>query len=130
MATSRSQTKISAQKWHWSTDAQGHITSLSDSFATATGINVADIIGKTFNDISSPIFDLTGQSDRTLKRYHSRFKSKQSFRNIDVPINSPSNGLRLIRIAGAPEYGKRKKFMGYTGTGIDKTIEIEKDANI
>jgi len=130
MTISRSQTKISAQKWHWSTDAQGIITSLSDSFTSATGINGADVIGRTFDDLSTPILDLTGQSEKTLKRYQSRFKSHQSFRNIDLPINSPSNGLRLIRIAGAPEFGKRKKFMGYTGTGIDKTIEIEKDANI
>tara|TARA_B100000315_G_scaffold260532_1_gene322662 strand:+ start:4654 stop:8064 length:3411 start_codon:yes stop_codon:yes gene_type:complete len=130
MTTSRSQTKISAQKWHWSTDAQGCITSISDSFTNSTGINCTDIIGKTFDDISSPILDLTGQSDKKLKRYLSRFKSHQSFRNIDLPINSPSNGLRLIQIAGSPEYGKRKKFLGYTGTGIDKTIEIEKDATI
>jgi len=130
MTTNQPQTTISAQKWQWTTDANGHVTSISESFTKATGIDRAVIIGKTFTEISSPVLDLSGQSDKKLKRFLSKFESRQSFRNIDLPINSPDNGLRLIRIAGAPEFGKRKKFVGYTGTGIDTTIEIEKDSRI
>jgi diguanylate cyclase (GGDEF)-like protein/PAS domain S-box-containing protein len=126
MTTDRPQTTITVQKWQWNTDAAGVIQSVSPSFVDATGIDPENIIGKTFAEISTPVFDQTGESDKKLKRYLDKCKNRQGFRNIDLPISSPINGLRLIKISGAPEFGKRKKFTGYSGSGIDTTIEIEK----
>ena len=91
MTTNRPQTTVSTQtqKWQWSTDSLGQILSISQSFSDATGIDPKVIIGKTFAEISLPIFESSAESDKKLKCYFEKCKIRKSFRNIELPINSP-----------------------------------------
>ena len=132
MTTNRPQTTVSmqTQKWQWSTDSLGQILSISQSFSDATGIDPKVIIGKTFAEISLPIFESSVESDKKLKCYFKKCKIRKSFRNIELPINSPANGMQLIQISGVPKFGKRNKFMGYSGVGTGATISIVNNLEI
>src|SRR5690606_24540903 len=109
-------------RFAWRTDADGRFTSISPEFGQAVGEPAADVIGRTFRDVSNTFgLDLDGAIHRLMER-----RDTWSGRTVMWPIA----GTRLkvpVDLAALPVYGRGKVFEGFRGFGIARMSETAVD---
>ena len=109
-------------RFAWRTDAEGRFVSISKEFCEAVGEPAADVIGRTFRDVSNTFgLDLDGAIHRLMER-----RDTWSGRTVMWPIA----GTRLkvpVDLAGLPVYGRGKVFEGFRGFGIARMSETADD---
>lgn len=100
-------------RFSWRTDAAGRFTSISREFCDAVGEPAADVIGRTFRDVSNTFgLDTDGVIQRLMER-----RDTWSGRTVMWPMA----GTRLkvpVDLAALPVYGRDKIFEGFRGFGI------------
>lgn len=107
-----------ASDWFWETDADLHITSVSDWILDNLGVDLADVIGR-------PLVAIVAEDTRTAKwqEHINSLRSWQPFRNFEYDYRHPNGNLCRYRINGKPVFSAEGRFLGYRGTGTDVTAE-------
>ncbi|WP_159592953.1 PAS domain S-box protein [Chelativorans xinjiangense] len=109
-------------RFAWRTDAEGRFSALSDGFAEAMGAPAADIIGRSFREVSNAFgLDPTGSIGRLLER-----RDTWSGRTVMWPLSGTE--LKVpVDLAALPVYGRGHTFEGFRGFGIARLGEAEAD---
>ncbi|WP_163270146.1 PAS domain S-box protein [Chelativorans alearense] len=109
-------------RFAWRTDAEGRFSAISDGFAEAMGAPAADIIGRTFREVSNAFgLDPTGSIGRLLER-----RDTWSGRTVMWPLSGTE--LKVpVDLAALPVYGRGHTFEGFRGFGIARLGEAEAD---
>src|SRR5690606_15534651 len=109
-------------RFAWRTDADGRFTSISPEFGQAVGEPAADVIGRTFREVSNTFgLDTDGTIHRLMER-----RDTWSGRTVMWPLA----GTKLkvpVDLAGLPVYGRGKVFEGFRGFGIARMNEAADD---
>lgn len=109
-------------RFAWRTDAEGRFTSISPEFGQAVGEPAADVIGRTFREVSNTFgLDTDGTIHRLMER-----RDTWSGRTVMWPLA----GTKLkvpVDLAGLPVYGRGKVFEGFRGFGIARMNEAADD---
>jgi len=108
-----------AMQWFWETDASHRFTFVSSNFEKITGNSIDNYMGRTRLDVSfSP-------ASITARKHQEDLKALRPFDDY-VYQGDTGNGIRWFRISGMPIF-EDGAFVGYRGTGIDITSEVEAD---
>ncbi|MDE2619821.1 MAG: EAL domain-containing protein [Sphingomonadales bacterium] len=119
--------EASGQGWFWSTDPQGHITYISESVATALGVERAALLGTPFHALFTIERDENDEGARTLPLILS---GNKSFCELPVrPAHATTE--QLWAITGRPQFDSSCNFLGYRGSGVDATqrLRSQRDAS-
>lgn len=109
-------------RFSWRTDAEGRFSALSEEFAEAMGKPAADIIGRSFREVSNAFgLDPDGDIARLLER-----RDTWSGRTVLWPL-SGTNLKVPVDLAALPVYGRDRTFEGFRGFGIARLGEAEVD---
>lgn len=99
-------------KFVWQMDADRRFTLISDEFAAAVGPAAADLVGRSWNDIST---DFAIDDDGTIAGLLAR-RDTWSGRTVLWPIEGTA--LRLpVDLAALPAFGRGRVFSGFRGFG-------------
>jgi PAS domain S-box-containing protein len=107
-----------AGDWIWERDAEHRIVFLSDRFSAATGIDTADMIGRTADE-----FLPLGFSPRGMAALSAALASQRPFRNLVQEFRQKDGRCRYWRVSGKPIFDASGAFVGFRGTGTDITAE-------
>ncbi|KAF0117831.1 MAG: Signal transduction histidine kinase [Rhodospirillaceae bacterium] len=108
---------VSTSDWFWETDANGHLTFISERIASILGVKPAAMLGYTYFDIgleTLPELAARHRDDLALHR---------PFRDLVFPIEADGMGGKTILVSGVPVFGHNGVFLGYRGVGADITRE-------
>ncbi|MBF0129919.1 MAG: response regulator [Alphaproteobacteria bacterium] len=101
--------------WFWEMGEDLCLTAIHGNLFEATGLDVADLIGKTHQDLmeaATPELDIAVHADD--------LRNQRPFRNLQFGIMRPDGALRYVRLSGRPRF-RRGVFQGYRGVGSDVT---------
>ena len=106
----------------WKTDALGRFSSVSDEFAGAVGAGAADIMGRSFRDVSLAYgLDPDGEIAGLLER-----RDTWSGRSVMWPIEGTD--LRVpVDLAALPVYARDRSFEGFRGFGVVRVDDVVVD---
>ncbi|MCT7374015.1 PAS domain S-box protein [Chelativorans salis] len=109
-------------RFAWRTDEEGRFSAISEGFAEAMGAPAADIIGRSFREVSNAFgLDPTGSIARLLER-----RDTWSGRTVMWPLSGTE--LKVpVDLAALPVYGRGHTFEGFRGFGIARLSEAEVD---
>ncbi|RME94484.1 MAG: diguanylate cyclase, partial [Alphaproteobacteria bacterium] len=110
----------SACDWFWEMDAELRLTYLSARFFEIFAVRPEDVIGKTRMELAGA--DVESESWR---RHLLDLENRRAFRNFSYSLNLDGQRRRYIVISGKPVFNADGEFIGYRGTGTDKTDEVE-----
>lgn len=102
----------------WRTDADGRFSAISDEFSDVVGTAAADVVGRTFVDVSVALgLDPGGEIAGLLER-----RDTWSGRSVLWPI--AGTDLRVpVDLAALPIYGRTRNFEGFRGFGVARTAD-------
>jgi PAS domain S-box-containing protein len=109
-------------RFAWRTDADGRFNAVSAEFSEAVGKPAADIIGRTFDEVSR-VFDLDpgGEIGALLAR-----RDTWSGRTVMWPISGTD--LKVpVDLAALPAYSRDRTFDGFRGFGIARLADAVVD---
>ncbi|MDE1145420.1 MAG: response regulator [Azospirillaceae bacterium] len=112
----RDLTEISSD-WFWETDPDGRFTQMSQGVASL-GVPPDRFLGRTRRD-----FALDTDSPDFLA-YEAALANRQPFRNIAFSVRGDDGGLRHVVISGKPVFDKDGAFLGFRGSGRDRTAQM------
>jgi PAS domain S-box-containing protein len=108
--------------WLWQTDERLRLTYVSEQFSTQTGIASAHVMGCT------PL-ELAGEGALAtveLQQHLVDLAARRPFREVRHRLVDPASGAeRHVQISGRPIFDRLGMFLGYRGTGIDITAQIQ-----
>jgi PAS domain S-box-containing protein len=108
-----------ASEWVWETDAQGHITYLSERVKDSLGFIPEQIAGKTFKDFG--VFYTKGGNVHTMDM-------ERPFRDVRFKTLNEAGDVRILKVSGLPYYNPESwSFEGSYGICDDVT---EREQNI
>lgn len=106
--------------WVWELGPDLRFTYFSDHFEDILGVKPEHCLGKTRQEL------LAGDPDSPAWRQHmAEMAARRPIRNFQYALRDPAGRVRHIRINGLPVFDDQGEFLGYRGTGIDVTAEIE-----
>ena len=117
----------SGQGWFWSTDAQGRISYISESVATALGRSRADLLGTPFYSLFTLEREEGDHSARTLPLILSATKTFS-----ELAVRAAREDAEIWwAITGRPQFDANRTFIGYRGSGVEATerLRSERDAS-
>ena len=116
--------EVAPVRFVWQIDRHGCFRSLSPEFAAAVGPRAADVIGRSFREISQ-VFGLEGSGEiiRLLDR-----RDTWSGRSILWPVEN-SDRKAPIDLAALPVYARDRSFDGFRGFGIVRMNEAVLDGD-
>ena len=117
----------SGQGWFWSTDAQGRITYISESVATALGRERSELVGSPFHALFLQEREQSDHSARTLPLILS---ANKTFTELAVRAAREDTEIWWA-LTGRPQFDASKTFVGYRGSGVDATerLRSQRDAS-
>lgn len=106
--------------WFWEQDSEGRFTYLSEGFTRATGVAVAEMLGKTRAEAFQ--HDKLAQESGDWK-YLEKFTAKHlPFTDFIYSMSGNKGKGVSLRITGLPYYDQQGDFAGYRGVGSDVSI--------
>ena len=108
-----------ASDWIWETDAEHRVTFLSERFATVTGIDLPDAIGRPFQSIVIPEMQGDQSTEAGFDLDH-----KLPVRDVRCRISRMGKELSICRVAGKPLFNEDGAFLGYRGTATDISAQV------
>lgn len=108
--------------WIWECDRNMRLTFVSARFAKVTGLNDADVIGTTLNDV----FRAEDGCDALLRMVAE--DGAPAIRELRCTYQDADNCRRIARLSARPVQDEDKAWIGYRGTATDITREIEAQA--
>lgn len=109
--------------WIWKTNAEQHVTYLSDRFSEVTGHDVEVLLGQPKMAFLSP-----AQTDGKPAQLGSMLATNQPFRDLCCQFNAVEGHPRVCRLAGKPIVTQEGFFQGYRGTATDIRAEVDAQA--
>jgi PAS domain S-box-containing protein len=108
----------SASDWFWETDADYHLTFVSERIGSVLGVKPSAIIGNTWFEIG-----LDDQPERAAA-HRIDLEAHASFRDLVFTVGPPDGKDRkVIRLSAIPMVSPDGTFTGYRGVGADITRE-------
>ncbi|HEX2116431.1 MAG TPA: PAS domain S-box protein, partial [Alphaproteobacteria bacterium] len=113
----------SSSDWLWETDAEHRFTWFSEKFRNALYLKAA-AIGRTR-------WELSGQDGDSAKwdAHRADLAARREIRNFQYSLRDDSGRVHHIRISGRPLFGVGGTFIGYRGTALDVSAEVEARAD-
>lgn len=109
-------------RFAWRTDAEMRFTAISPEFASAVGRPAADIVGRSFIEVSEKFnLDPRGEIAGLLAR-----RDTWSGRTVLWPV-AGTNFRIPVDLAALPVYGRERRFEGFRGFGIARGGDAEAD---
>ena len=106
--------------WLWETDAARRVVRASPRFAFACGLDSVTIDGMPFLQLlAGPAWE-TGNFAAGLRTLADKLKSRESFRDLRLPVNVGGEE-RWWELAASPRIDERGHFCGFRGVGSDVT---------
>lgn len=106
----------------WKTDRDSRFTDISAEFAAAVGPRAADVVGRSFEDVSRAYdLDPSGEISASLKR-HDTWSGK----SVLWPVEGTEYRVP-VDLAALPSYNRDREFEGYRGFGIVRMGERKPD---
>ncbi|WP_416356548.1 EAL domain-containing protein [Aureimonas phyllosphaerae] len=108
--------------WIWESDRDMRLTFVSARFAEVTGLDEADVIGATLNDVfraedgGDALFPTVAENDAP------------AIRELRCTYQDADGRRRIARLSARPVQGEDEAWIGYRGTATDITREIEAQA--
>jgi PAS domain S-box-containing protein len=109
----------SSSDWFWEQDADLRFTYVSSGLRARTGIDPAQVIGKTREDLRD-----AGTIERDAESWASlsaALAAHKPFRDFEYTQRDPGGEPRRFQISGLPVHDRQGRFAGYRGTGRDVT---------
>ncbi|MEA1675014.1 response regulator [Nitrospirillum sp. BR 11163] len=113
----RDLTEISSD-WFWEIDEAGRISTISQGI-TAIGLDPADLLGRKRRELSA------NPNDPSLARYEAFLAARQPFRELTYAIPDHQGNIHHIAISGVPRFDENGAFLGFRGSGRDRTAEVK-----
>ena len=108
-----------ASDWTWETNRDLRFTYLSDGIEARTGIPSEQFMGKTRQE-------LAGADPNQVGRRHTEdLLARREFRDFRFTATNPQGDIRHLRTSGRPMYDDFGNFIGYRGTGVNESAEVE-----
>jgi len=97
----------------WRTDGEGKFSQISADFAAAVGAEAADVVGKSFEDVSRVLgLDPTGDIAGLMAR-----RDTWSGRTVSWPVAGTELTIP-VDLAALPVYDRNRNFEGFRGFGV------------
>ena len=116
----------SSADWFWETDADHRFTWVSDNVEDVAGLKVAEILGRTREELLELPADKDVASWDSLNRM---LRERQAFRNHEYCVVDRRGGVQWLSVSGVPYAGMDGAFAGYRGVGqvITRRRESEEE---
>lgn len=118
----------STSNWFYEMDADLRFTYISDQFFNITGVEPAQVIGKTRKEILTEQNIIDGKG--MWERHFDDLENHRPFQNLEYAIRDSKGQVTYIQIGGIPVFGEFGEFMGYRGAGNDITERKLTEANL
>ncbi|HEV7370014.1 PAS domain S-box protein, partial [Arenibaculum sp.] len=105
-----------ASDWFWEMDADLRLTYLSDRMAEATGVQPADLLGRTREEIAAE-----RRTDPKWQAHLGDMRARRPFRDFEYAYRRVDGAVLQFRISGVPVFSGEGAFLGYRGTGANVT---------
>jgi PAS domain S-box-containing protein len=100
----------------WRTDAEGRFSQISADFAAAVGVEAADVVGRSFQDVARVLgLDPTGDIAGLMAR-----RDTWSGRTVSWPVAGTELTIP-VDLAALPVYDRNRNFEGFRGFGVART---------
>ena len=111
-----------ATAWPWRADARLRLTHLGPPFRAQTGINSFRLRGRSlWNLARESVLD-----GATLAAHLEDLQGRRPFRDVRYRLVDPASGTeRHVQASGRPMFDRGGAFLGYRGTGVDITAQVE-----
>ncbi|WP_422368913.1 PAS domain-containing sensor histidine kinase [Pelagibius sp.] len=107
-----------ASDWFWEMDAELRICYLSERLREVTGVNPAEVLGKSRLELGA------GDTDADKWEAHlADLRAHRPFRDFRYVYVAADGGRQYWSISGVPLFDEKGVFLGYRGTGRNLTEE-------
>lgn len=103
--------------WFWETDGGLRFSWLSEGFQAATGLDPADLLGRSYADFLALHAGMTPAATSHL----SELQARRPFRDFACELERGRPDCRWVSIAGFPRFDGTGSFVGYRGSVRDVT---------
>ncbi len=100
--------------WIWECNADGRFTYVSNGFERTVGLPKSAVIGRLRKDVCANF-------DGDWAQHFSDLDERRAFRNFQYSWTRPDGKLTFVSVSGTPIHDECGKFLGYRGTGRDRT---------
>ena len=100
--------------WIWECDDQLRFTYLSDSFTQVTGVPTEQVLGKSRDELGK-------NTEADWVSHVADLNARRSFRNFRYTLRHDTDQAVYVSISGKPIFDEAGSFLGYRGTGSDRT---------
>lgn len=105
-----------ASDWFWETDRHHRFTYISKRFHEMTGVEPDKILGHSR-------FELAGGSGPDWDEHMADLQARRPFRDFRYQVANDRGETRYWSTSGKPIFAEDGTFIGYRGSGSDRTIE-------
>ena len=112
--------------WMWETDAELRYSYFSEKHGKATGIITADVIGKPRRAVFDGFLpDFEKAQSEKWKAHFADVEARRPFRGFRYARQRKSGKINYLRSSGSPLFDSDGAFLGYRGTVLDITEEVD-----
>lgn len=108
--------------WLWQTDAARCLTHVSPRFASALGVDLAELEGKQLLRILAGESWEAGNFASGLRELAEKLKRRESFADLILPVKI-AGATRWWELSASPRFDDRGAFLGFRGVGSDVTAQ-------
>ncbi|GBD44799.1 putative signaling protein [bacterium HR40] len=109
-----------ASDWLWETDAALRLVWLSHGFFAVTGLAPEAVLG-----LSCVALDRRGADHPDVRAHLADLEARRPFRGHRLELVDARGRLRILEAAGRPVFDPDRQFLGYRGSAVDVTHEVE-----
>lgn len=108
-----------ASDWVWETNQDHRFTYVSERFFELVDTPEEKVLGSSRWDYMEP--DISGMSEVALDAHRAMMDAHQPFSDFHYKVRGRNNNILSISISGRPFFDEKGDFVGYRGTGSDRT---------
>ncbi|WP_186455928.1 PAS domain S-box protein [Nitrospirillum pindoramense] len=112
----RDLTEVSSD-WFWETDPQGRFIQMSQGVASL-GVPAAHFLGRTRRDFA------IDPDSGDFRAYEECLAARRPFRNLAYSLHGEDGVPRHVVVSGKPVFDEAGTFLGYRGSGRDRTSQV------
>jgi diguanylate cyclase (GGDEF)-like protein len=114
----------SGRGWFWETNAEGRVTYLSAGLVDRLGLNDAEAIGASLEEL---LLVESGEGAEEARRTLG-FHLAARFPFSDVIVRAPGSGQSWWSLSGTPNFDEYGRFLGFRGIGANLSEQLRSEA--